>query len=612
MRLPKLLRDLIESDHNVSGIVNTAIANFTPWISNSQMPFFPEYTDHSLQHVEEVLQTEIDLVENEAQTMLSPVDAAALVMGTCLHDCAMHLTEDGFQSLVKQNSLWQPVAEFDNTEWSSLWDDFISEARRFDGRKLTSLFGDPEPAQRPPNDITHYTKRHRLLIGEFIRRHHARLAHEIALHGVPGTDGKAFVLIDRGSDLACWLSDISGLIARSHGIPLRRTFGFLKAKYHLRDFNRLHSIYLMTLLRIADYLQMQAKRAPTEVLEVRKLASPISQGEWKVHASVRNISSAGDDPEAIIIDTNPLDVGSFLRVRDWLSGIQDELDSSWAVLGEVYGRFTREHFDKLRLTLRRVRSNIDDVAAFARTVPYVPAKIAFETANPDLLKLLVGPLYGDNPGVGLRELIQNAVDAVRELDYLQETRTDLRSTRVISPPADVCVRIECDGDFTPHTIVVADRGIGMTAEIVQEYFLKAGASFRKSDVWKRSFEDDAGHSNVIRSGRFGIGALAAFLIGNRIWVSTRHAEAAEDRGITFQAGLDDSEVSLNWATLPTGTEIRVQVPPSVENMLGMRCEQHRRLTHLNICSSRTRLGNISVTNPRFLDRCLLKAVHSLS
>jgi HSP90 family molecular chaperone len=44
-----------------------------------------------------------------------------------------------------------------------------------------------------------------------------------------------------------------------------------------------------------------------------------------------------------------------------------------------------------------------------------------------LLKLLVGPLYSDDPGIGLRELLQNAIDAVRELKELQERRLPFES-----------------------------------------------------------------------------------------------------------------------------------------------------------------------------------------
>jgi molecular chaperone HtpG len=169
MNIPERLLRLIEADHAVAAVVNGAIARFEPWVGNSLMPLFPEYTDHSLRHVEEVIQTALGLATADSQTLMSGKDAAALVMAICLHDCAMHLTEDGFQSLVRPDSEWQSVAGFDEPPWNVLWEDFIAEARRFDGRKLMSLFGDTDPIRRPPEKVADLSLRDRLLMGEFIR-----------------------------------------------------------------------------------------------------------------------------------------------------------------------------------------------------------------------------------------------------------------------------------------------------------------------------------------------------------------------------------------------------------------------------------------------------------
>lgn len=566
MQVPKFLQELIRTNRDLAAVVDGTLARFEPWLGNSQMPLFPEYTDHSITHVEDVMRTAVDLSTGMARNLLSAKDAAVLVLAVCLHDAAMHLTEDGFFSLVRTDSIWRPVLDFDSQPWNVLWQDFLADARRFDGRKLLALFGDTDPIRHPPDKVTDLTMRDRLLMGEFIRQHHARLAHEIGLYGIPGPDGKSVSLLSRSSESEGWLADIAGVTARSHGIPLRDAVGYLQRNYHVRDFNGVHAVFLMVLLRNADYLQIQAKRAPTEVLDVRKLASPVSQGEWKVHASVRNITRADDDPEAVLIDARPLDVGSYLRVRRWIDGIQDELDKSWAVLGEVYGRYTQEQLNDLGIELRRVRSNLDNVKQFADSVDYVPARVSFEAANTDLLKLLVGPLYGDKPDVGLRELIQNAVDAVSEIDDFLPRRPDLHDVSRIDQEADVKITVRCEREpdfqsLIPSSVTISDRGMGMNQDVIQNYFLKAGASFRRSDAWRQKFEDGAGHSNILRSGRFGVGALAAFLIGDRIEVTSRHVESPPDRGISFTASLDDDAVPLKWISCAVGTTITIQIPP---------------------------------------------------
>ena len=68
----------------------------------------------------------------------------------------------------------------------------------------------------------------------------------------------------------------------------------------------------------------------------------------------------------------------------------------------------------------------------------------------------------------------------------------------------------------------------MTSETIQNYYLRAGASFRRSAEWAKDFLDEEGHPTVLRAGRFGIGAFAVFLLGPvfRLW--TRHANAAKN------------------------------------------------------------------------------------
>ena len=215
--------------------------------------------------------------------------------------------------------------------------------------------------------------------------------------------------------------------------------------------------------------------------------------------------------------------------------------------------------------MRRVRSNIEDESAFARTVKYIPKEAAFQSADPDLLKLLIKPLYGNYPQVGIRELIQNAVDAVRELEEYKKKRTDLKDRRA-PQQTDVVIRIENSADGR-RWLTVTDRGLGMTAETICNYFLTAGASYRRSDAWRKQFENKKGEARVLRSGRFGVGVLATFLLGSEIHVSTRHIDSLTDQGIEFTANLDTDTVELRKVRRPVGTEVRVCIDQRVVEQL---------------------------------------------
>ena len=561
MQIPKRLSYILERDQTLDGAVKFAISQFEPWIKHSHLPFFPEYTDHGLEHIESVLRTASGLIRDDAWEAITSADTAVLILSVLLHDCAMHLSEDGFFSLLEEDRSKKLIPGMRDKPWNHLWEDFFGEAARFDGRQLVRLFGDAQPVRRPPRDPNALSKRDRLLIGEFLRRHHPRLAQEVAIYGVP-TSGQNPLVLGSFDGVNQHIARLAGLVARSHGADIRTFLPILRDEFDIRQFKSVHPVILMTLLRVADYLQLDAERAPAQVLQIRRLASPVSEGEWKAHHAIKDIRHTHEDPEAIFIDADPENVETFLRVRAWQDGIQRELDASWAVLGEVYGRY--EGLKGFGLLLRRVRSSLDDLEAFSQRASYLPVKATFRAADADLLKLLIEPLYGNHPEVGLRELIQNAVDACREL---QEYRRDLESSESLEQivqEGDVVVRLE-SGDNDDAWVTISDKGIGMSSEIVINYFLAAGASFRRSENWRKTFESEEGKSKILRAGRFGVGALAAFLLGSEIEVSTRHVD--EPHGLYFKASVASDAIELKKYDRPVGTTIIIRFSKSIADRL---------------------------------------------
>ncbi len=561
INVPSRMSEILVKAPGLQSCVDGSLATFEPFLKDNKLPFFPEYTDHGPDHLEGVLRTAAALIRDEAWDVLSPGDAATLILACLLHDLGMHLTEDGFVSLVMPGVNWCIVPELGDKTWSVLWEDFKAEAKRFDERTLRRLYGSVAPVPIPDLEPRFWTYDQRKLIGEFVRRHHHRLAHQMALNGVPGPSADRLEL----QSCPSYLADLVGLVARSHGMSLRECIPYLEQQYYgKREHKGIHAVFLMAVLRVADYLQVEAERAPGQVLKVRQLHSPLSLREWHAHQAVEDVRP-GDDAESLEVIAQPKDVETYLRLKELLAGIQAELDTSWAVLGEVYSRYVSEKYDQLGLTLRRTTSNLDDEKSFAKTVTYVPCRVAFETAGGELMKLLVVPLYGDDPAIGIRELLQNAVDAVRELEALLEMRHELQSIPRLEQEADVVITLKQEEDNS-FWLIVSDRGIGMTADTVRNYFLKAGATLRTDSAWRKTFEDETGHSRVLRSGRFGIGIFATFLLGDRIHVSTRHVESQD--GLEFEASLEDETVELRkTACIRIGTIVKVRLSEKTASRL---------------------------------------------
>ncbi|TPI28194.1 hypothetical protein FJ414_27705 [Mesorhizobium sp. B3-1-6] len=537
--IPDEIFSLFKSDAQYAPSAITAANRFSEWFKVSGIPFFKNYTDHSERHSLEVFSSAMEFISRDSFPVVSAEDISVLLCSCFCHDCGMHLTEKQFLKLVNENHI-KIYNKIDKITWPSLWKNFVQEAKRFNQDTLISIFGDIEPIPNLPSNILDFTDRQRLLVGEFLRRNHPQLAHDIALglseylslpQMLPGFDNR--------------IRDLIGYIARSHGMDLRTTFPYIGSEFDIRDFNRIHIVYLMGLIRLADYAQIQATRAPT-LRTIHPIKSPISQREWRVHQSVINITRTHDDPDAILIDSRPSNVSDFLRVKGWLTDLQSEMDKTWAVLGEVYGRQEASRLDRLHLSVRRIRSNV--LENFA-SPDFVPDSISFKVAETEMLSLLLSPLYGDHPGYGVRELLQNARDAVIEAKALDTPHLKKEIGKI-----DVFLNVnESTASFR-----IVDNGVGMDIDILKNYFLNAGASYRTSKSWQATYVDDDGHSTIARSGRFGVGALAAFLIGPKISVKTRRWNANDAMGHEFSAGLHDKEIEIKPAKRDIGCEIEIE------------------------------------------------------
>jgi hypothetical protein len=119
---------------------------------------------------------------------------------------------------------------------------------------------------------------------------------------------------------------------------------------------------------------------------------------------------------------------------------------------------------------------------------------------------------------------------------------------------------------------IRDRGVGMEVDVVTEYFLKAGSTFRSSDHWQKNFTHN-GSSLLLRSGRFGVGALAAFLIGDMVQVITKHYAAKQ--GLEFKAALDDRSINIQKCDCPYGTTIRVKCSQEFYEQWAIKIERAR-------------------------------------
>jgi hypothetical protein len=142
------------------------------------------------------------------------------------------------------------------------------------------------------------------------------------------------------------------------------------------------------------------------------------------------------------------------------------------------------------------------------------------------------------------------VDACREREIVEKSANNRYKGEI-----NIYIFEAPDGD---KYFEIKDNGIGMPVEVIKDYFLTVGASYRKSFDWQKMFTDQEGNASVTRSGQFGVGVLAAFLIGQHIYVETKNIKS--NIGYKFTADLNTSQINvLKDHSLPTGTIIRIRI-----------------------------------------------------
>jgi hypothetical protein len=548
MRIPEEFNEILKRDQRLHSVVLDILTSFEPVLKDNKLYFFEEFTDHGIDHIESVLDAAAHIVTESALKLLGPKDITVLILSILLHDLGMHVEYATFLALLNGEYDDVRVQRFDTKTWKDLWDDFLIEAKRFSGKQRNMIFGQENQPYRIP-DLTNKDRLNgadKKLIGEFIRRFHTRFAHEVALKGLIGKDGN---LIAFGSDRLDHLyKELAGLSARSHGLNLRDTFEFLRDlgsdAWKMPD--QVQIVFLMVVLRIADYFQFHKGRVSRMLLKLKTFNSPVSKLEHDKHLAIEYVQPHPDDPERLYVLAKPGTSLLFVKISALLKDIQMELDVSWAILGEIYGKDDPTKQPKIRY--RRITSNLDD-PDFVSRLSYIARPISFE-ADVELPKLLVAPLYGNQPTFGIRELLQNAVDACRERAFTEEQHGTTYEPKVV-----VVVKETKNGSFE---VVVKDNGKGMTLSEIINYFLRVGSSFRKSLEWQRQFTDEGGSSLILRNGRFGIGVLASFLLGHTIEVVTKSQQ--EPHGFRFKTTIDQEqiEITIDESIEETGTELRIQ------------------------------------------------------
>lgn len=178
------------------------------------------------------------------------------------------------------------------------------------------------------------------------------------------------------------------------------------------------------------------------------------------------------------------------------------------------------------------------------TVEAKKETLGFETEVKHLLHLMIHSLYS-NKEIFLRELISNASDAADKLRF-----EALSNDSLYEGDSELKIRLEFDQD--KRTITIIDNGIGMTRAEVQEHIGTIAKSGTKQ-FFQALTGDQAKDSELI--GQFGVGFYSAFIVADKVTLTTRKAGADKSQGVRWESAGEGDYTLESVEKAQRGTEI---------------------------------------------------------
>lgn len=537
-------------------------------ISSRVCCFLPHFTLHDERHLRNVLAIMDAWLPDQTLDDLTPLECALPILAAYVHDLGLALPKEEWQRL------HDPETETpERLLFLRHRDAYVHEQRQIE--KWRRRGG--ADAERRIALIEGF------ILGEYVRRSHADTRAQRILQWLGEIEKEA------GSSQLFHYGEEDykqklALIATSHGqdVDWLRSRLVELAGGHGRGFCQLVGLgewvnwaLPALLLRMADIMDFDASRAPRILYQHIGIENEASILEWEKHLSIIGWDlRVGPKDSRLIYRAECSHPIIEKTIRDFATQIEAELRRVSLELEEQRRWLEPEQCFELHLPGRV------DLEIHSRMGPagplYIYQDLRLELDQSEIQSLLMGEaLYGD-PALCLRELVQNALDAVELRDLrlrLQKIQGSLPPSRREGVPADpllaeqeLTVNLSWGRDPASgeEWIRVRDHGVGMTRHVLGAYFTKVGRSFYRSPELARERAVLARHGLRLSSiSCFGIGFLSCFMIADRIVVRTHpgsEAGAGEPLDITLLG--PESLLWLRPGSLDQqGTEVTLFLAP---------------------------------------------------
>ena len=385
-----------------------------------------------------------------------------------------------------------------------------------------------------------------------LRERHASHAKDLG-HASWDHDGERLYLLE-SSKLRSAYASLMGQIAASHWQSVR---------YLGQTQNRIANppagfpgewtvdvLKVAALLRLADAAHLDARRAPRLLRAIRQPPNAADL-HWVFQGHLSRPTVQGD--------RLTFDSGEPFAAKDaaawWLGfDLLRRIDEELRAVDTLFSDLGRDRFAARGVAGIDGPDRLVDYVEVRGWRP-VDAKVVV-TDVPELVERVGGAqLYGEDSTVPLRELLQNASDAIRARRLLEDLPEDWG-----------CITVERRKTGKEVVVEVRDDGVGMTEQVLTDTLLDFGGSLWSSASLISRLPGLAGRA-FESTGRFGIGFFSVLMWGSRVQVVTWPAGGSREdaRVLELEHGLSARPL-IRTATKAdglrgAGTIVRVWVDP---------------------------------------------------
>jgi hypothetical protein len=505
-----------------------------------------DFTLHDAQHGFRVAQRMIEIVPAGVQGRLSIFELSLLLLAAYLHDIGMSPTQARLDSYRDYILSGEP---------GKLTSEQIGYLHRWlDGNEDEMEI--PLAPARPTPDISRQAN---LLLSHFCRDQHVAWCDEWIDSHLGSQEMGAYVQ---------WVTDLK-LLCRSHHMGYD---DLVHGDFEPKSVGRggvVHLRYLAVVLRVADVLEFDPERTPDIVFRHRDI-TPGSEIFWRKdhHVTLRL------DGQQFVLFAQPPNARTHNAIERMVDDIDAELGLARRLDDE--GKLSKELFRSEPLPHRwTLMSTVQRrIRPLEGRYEYIDG--VFRPDTKKVLKLLSGiQLYG-KALVGVRELVQNAIDAVRELSAYERLKKsspgDSKWERILAESHSVRLALsEKEGRIW---LACEDDGAGMSKDIIARYFLVSGNT-RQPELRELARDCESAGITFQRTGCFGIGVLSYFMLADLVEIRTRRTQLAkypDPSGWYFETEGIGSFGELRRDSRVQGTEVRLRLKPESFAVMEVRSQ----------------------------------------